>query len=482
MDDTKLNETSEEAIVKPSSKKKFKKKWILIFAVSIILIAVTVALVINYFDKKFNAINIIDDVVLKINTSIDSYKDFNSYTDKIANYSNTTADISAKFSSNNKNLEYLNNYDFKLKEYSAKDYFSVEMVLDYDKKNLFNLNGYYDNNDIFIESKDIYDGLLRIYFKDKEDQEKLDDIIRLIEAFTNSDAINDLSKTEIEAYAEALKLADISRTFKGTTINYKISINETNIQNVNGKFDTIINKNPIIREIKKFAKKYNEDNEKLPENVATPMALKADVNVETDIFEDAFSLMTIDVDIDLFSKEIKYFKIVNDDTNEVTEGTLVDSGKYKIGNEDEYEILEYSENKIAVYEYKNKEVISELLLEKKNNKIVYRIKSEEIVMDLERTELDGSMKVNINDKEFGKIDGIIKYNFNRDKNELSINMSFNTEIEGYKVNFKIDGTEKYGDNLFAKKDLNTYKNIGDLSETEFDSILKNITDKFMQFE
>lgn len=470
-------EVKEESFVE---KKASKAKIITTIAICIALIVCSVALIIYFISKSFIATTFIDSVVTSINTSIDSYNDYSSFYEKLKNYPNTVSDISAKVSSNNKNLESLNGFDLNIKGYKAKDYLALETAINYDKKNLISLNSYIDESKMFIESKDFYDGLLKIYFENKDDQEKLDDIISFFKAISNIDDLKDLSKTEIKAYAEALKVADISRKFNGMTVNYKIDINANNVKKVNDKFDTVINENPIIREFVKFLEKYDsdEENKELTENTVTPMA----INVETSYFSDVFSPMTISINVDMFSKEIKDFEIIYTETDEVIEGTRIESGKYKIGNDKEYTILEYSETRIAFLGYEYKEKISEIILEKKTDRIVGRLKEEGFTIDIEENESEGSVRFNIDDKDMGKFDGVLKYKFEEDKKEIGMDLSINTEIEGYKINFKITGTEKFGDNLFTKKDLSTYKNISDLSENEYEAIANKLMEKLMQFE
>lgn len=481
-DDTVVKEIKEE--VKDESfaeKKASKAKIIATIALCIALIVSTIALIIYFISKSFIATTFIDGVVAKINTSIDSYSNYDSIVDSLRNYQNAVGDFSIKLSSKNKNLEYLNDFELQMKEYSATDYFALEMDFLYNKKSLINLDGYFDSNDIFFESKDIYDGLLKLHLNDKEMQESLDDLIKIFKLLYEMDE-KDISKILINAYAEAIKISDITRKFNGTTVNYKIDINDNNVGKVNKKFKSTLNENHIIRELIEIIEKYyNEDEEEnviKKKEMLKPMALEEN---ETSFLDDLFEPMIISVNVDIFSREIKDFKITLDN-NEFIEGYRMESGKYRVGNDNNYLILDFDVDRFSMLEYDYKEKVSEIIFEKKSDRIIKRIKTKEVKYDIEESENNFTVTFNVDSKDYGKFDGTIKIVLNEGKNESTLNASINTEVEGYKVNLKINGTEKYGDNLFTKKDLDTYKNIEDLSESEYNSIFNKLLEKFMQFE
>ncbi|MGN1378902.1 MAG: hypothetical protein ACI4XR_00655 [Bacilli bacterium] len=422
-------------------KKKKPNKIILIILIIFIILIIGISCLIFYIRNVYNAEKFLDSINNSINIWINNNLNLSSnQRDYIENFLEYDTLSSGNFELDMDGTKIVLNYSNSL-TFNNK-YEKLYLDLKLNEEELINGNLILDDNNIYIDSKDLYDNVLY--------QDLGIDIFSYIIEYKNENKerinIDDFKViiSNLNNYLnQSLKEAECKTSYKGVNVEYKYNINNSNISIIKEKFINLIKSDDLIM---KYINEFSME------------SIFDDIN---NIKIENFSLT---INKNIFNKKINSF-ILNYDDNIITgnrnndEFIILDNDyKYIISKKDETYNIDYYENNEYIVTFKIKMVTNDsnfnldIIAEDKDNKM-------NIIIEYK---LDGNKNIfNL------KLNGEIADEDNTSK-KSTLNIIFSSDIE-------------YGKNLVNKENITNSVNINDLSYNDLMNIrekLKNIVRKF----
>ena len=449
--------------IEKNEKKKKTKIIIGIVALVIVLICLICFFIYNNF---FTPAKFIDKNVKNLTALVNNTFDT---TKKFANYDLLKEDVKDKGSititSKSGDLKAFNN--LKL-EYDASmslknEYIASDITLSQNNAKMA-LKTYLDQNNIYIDSADIYSEVLKYGTEDN-----IFNILK--ESFNENnltvDEIQSLSVKLIEYYGIALKEANMSSKLKGTTIEYQYVINKESYEKINKKLNELIKNDETF---KKILSEYEETKDNSLDISIPEDFNEKKINVTVNILKNRIEKLNIS------SKDMTFIdaKLVKGNTYEVNIANMgivkmeVEKGRinatiYDLTNKElgSYNVT-YNDNEIKMdaesnTDEKTKFSLSLEGLKSNNIKVVGKLQATDMSLDI-----NSNMKLNGNKLESSGVVSIVYA-----KNDLSINFN---------------NTQEHGKDLISKKAINNTKDLSTMNETEMQTIENNIANKLQGFD
>ena len=420
-------------------KKKPKKGFLIILILIIIIIGISCLII--YVRNEYNAKKFLDNINYSINQWIDNNLNLTSnQRDYIENFLEYDILSNGNFELNMDDTNIVLNYSNNLALNNKYEKLYLDLKLNEEK--LINGNLILDKNNIYIDSKDLYENVLYQYLE-------IDIFNYIIEYINeNKETINiddfKMIITNLVYYSnQSLKEAEFKTSYKGLNVEYVYNINSDNISKIKEKFTNLIKSDDLIM---KYVDEYSLES----------------------IFDDINSIeiedFSLTLNINMFNKKLNSFILkYNDNTitgnrNKDEFIILNNDYKYIISKIDQTYNIDYYEKDEFIVSFKIKMVTND------NN------------FNLDINAEDGNNKMNV----------IIEYKLDGNKNIFNFKLNgeiVNEEDENKKskLNIIFSSDIEYGKNLVNKENITNAVNINDLSYNDLMNIrekIKNIIKKF----
>lgn len=426
--------------------KKKKKKGLIIAL--IILLVIVLAFIIGYvyIKQTHTAEKYIDNTIA-------SAKDYvNDIFGNIASVDTTKydANINGKLtlSSETPDYEALNDLSlsFALDTSSANDYERIEASLYNKEENILTaILHLVGEEDLYIESEDITTTALKMNLKEMLASEEEDIDEEALMEILNVDTIKEMLLSTIGYLGDAVKQADLKTSFNGMTVSYIYDINNNNINDIKNTFNEKINSD----------KNYQKITELSGEELDFDLDLEPmKITLEQNILTGKFDRFTIEVDGD------------------ITTGERVGEDTYKIVIDDtEYIEIISTDTKIAIVDYIDGKIDTELKMEQVGDNTIY------LSISTGGTNIDLTLTSKYNEKDMTG-DMAIEFGIDDEEMDLAIKLDMNYKYGEGLVKVNIPTNAKSFDNLTEDEMMNLYTNLvtkmeeleflGDLFSTESD--------------
>ena len=309
----------------------------------------------------------------------------------------------------------------------------------------------YNNNKIYLNSKDIFDSPLyttldeNIFANTKE-------YVDMVKNFSNINDLENSMKNIVKYVASAIEQANMNTKTSGLNITYTYEINEKNYNKVIDKFIELVKNDKIIMSY-----------------------LENDTSI-LDSLKDSPINIVFEITIKALTNEVQSF--VLDVEGSKLEGTKVEKNKYKIVGEDTELYLECKDDVITITEGTNK-----ISIEVSNKKLglAANVENSIIELALQNDKKNSTITANI-DIEGVKVNCNVKVKEDSKNNKSDatgkIDVTYNNE------NIVIDFTNKmeYGKNKITKSDITNAKNFEQLADSETSTIMLNLYSKLGAFD
>ena len=419
--------------------KKPKKGFLIILILIIIIIGISCLII--YVRNEYNAKKFLDSINHNINLWIDNNLNLTSnQRDYIENFLEYDILSNGNFELNMDDTNIVLNYSNNLALNNKYEKLYLDLKLNEEK--LINGNLILDKNNIYIDSKDLYENVLYQYLE-------IDIFNYIIEYINeNKETINiddfKMIITNLVYYSnQSLKEAEFKTSYKGLNVEYVYNINSDNISKIKEKFTNLIKSDDLIM---KYVDEYSLES----------------------IFDDINSIeienFSLTININMFNKKLNSFILKYND-NTITGNR----------NKDEFIILNND------YKY----IISKI---DQTYNIDYYEKDEFIVsFKIKMITNDNNFNLDINAEDSNnKMNMIIEYKLDGNKNIFNFKLNgeiVNEEDENKKskLNIIFSSDIEYGKNLVNKGNITNAVNINDLSYNDLMNIrekIKNIIKKF----
>ena len=450
---TQNNINSNNNIVNNSVKKKNKGLIIgLVIAIVVLLIVVGGFV---YIKSTYNAKSFLNKNAKNIIASIDKSFDVLSINDDlIDNFDkyDMINDTNIALTTSSTTLKSLNNLQINLNEKSNinDNYLSLDLGL---KQNNESINGtiVYNNNKIYINSKDIFNSPLYTTL-DKNIFANTEEYVNMVKNFSNINDFENSMKNIVKYVTSALEQANMNTKTSGLNVTYTYEINENNYNKVIDKFIELVKNDKTIMS-------YLENDTSILDSLKdSPINIKFEITIK------------------ILTNEVQSF--VLDIEGSKLEGTKVEKDKYKIVGEDTELYLECKDDVITITEGTNK--ISIEISDKKLG-LTANVENSIIELALQNDKKSSTLTANI-DVEGVKVKCNIKVNEDSKNNKSDatgkIDITYNNE------NVVIDFTNKmeYGKNKITKSDITNAKDFEQLTDSESSTIMLNLYSKLGAFE
>lgn len=433
-------------------REKKNKKGLIIGLSAMLIVLLAVIGGIFYIKKTFNASSFLDQSSKKINTFVNEVfegLEFNKeYLDNIDTY-DLINETNIKLTTNSNNLKDLNNLEigFKTNQSIKNNYLDVDLNLKQDT-GLLNGTLVFDNNKIYIDSKDIIDKVLTT--TSKEDIfGSVNEYTEKLKSFTKND-ISSVANNLVKYMFEAFKEADINTKLNGLKATYTYEINDNNKTKINDKFMDLVKNDKALAE-------YVTENSLTLENVKAVIEVTVPTN------------------------SVESFTITSDDIK--VEGTKIENNKYKVtSGENTYEI-EVTDEKIVISGTDENNKPAQAKIEVSNDKTMIVFTANNMLLDITLDNKDKdtpNIEIKVNTEDL-KINGNItlKNDEKNKKNNLSGKISLN--YKEYDATIDITSNSKYGNNLVTKKNYTNTTDINNISDEDSLNMITNLMGKASKF-
>lgn len=434
-------------------REKKNKKGLIIGLSAMLIVLLAVIGGIFYIKKTFNASSFLDQSSKKINTFVNEvfeWLEFNKeYLDNIDTY-DLINETNIKLTTNSNNLKDLNNLEigFKTNQSIKNNYLDVDLNLKQDT-GLLNGTLVFDNNKIYIDSKDIIDKVLTT--TSKEDIfGSVNEYAEKLKSFTKND-ISSVANNLVKYMFEVLKEADINTKFNGLKVTYTYEINDNNKTKINDKFMGLVKNDKALAE-------YVTENSLTIDNVKVIV----EVTVPTNNVEN-FSITSSDIKV---------------------EGTKIEANKYKVtSGENTYEI-EVTDEKIVISGTDENNKPAQAKIEASDNKTMIIFTANDTSLDITLNNNDkntSNIEIKVNTQDL-RINGniILKNDEKNKKDNLSGKISLN--YKEYDATLDITSSSNYGNNLVTKKNYPNATNIENITEEDSLNMITNLMEKTSKFK
>jgi len=347
-------------------------------------------------------------------------------------------------------LEQLNGFEYKYKLTTDlnKKMIDSNLIVNKDSKEVLNIDGFLRDNNIIINSKNIYDKYLQVSTTDNIDFNSLnfnDNILSAILVIIKNVLIDDLDKNKMNI--EKTKIEVQGRSVKVLSNNYKLNSNDVKkiYQDV---IDALINDNTIIDSLADMLSlRKAEIKEKLKSLANNELVLNSFKDLEFKIYSSGITNKVIGFKILFNKKEIVSYI---DYKNVLNINSSVNNNKIYILKNSKETKLNYTFNNGLI----------SIIITKKED-----ITNFEFSIEVGKMEIDGNLEVEIKRVANKKIttNVILEVNGINDKDSFNINLKFGSIIQ-------VGGTILN----IPKSNIVNYEELNDYQKREIDNRFKNI--------
>lgn len=394
-----------------------------------------------YFYVFLSTERFIDAAVVKFESTMDIvFENINTQNTVIDEYD---YELKGKLSIGdyNTNIDFINS--------SQKLLTSLNIDLKQNTKDLINGNIFYQDNYLYIDSKDLYKEKLAIKMENDLFEAENDDADLNYQLLTNLDDLKYYLVKIVEYNFEALKEGKLTTSFKGINEKeYSIKLSATEKLDANKKLNDLVNDD---RKLKDIIDKYHIE----------------DYNYLT-VGEFSFTVNTI-------NNELKSFAI---STSDFDIAGKISEDKFIIESDNSKLEILMTDERIEIEGYEDDILLGKLTIEYKNNyNISFSSESFEFDVLVKNATTEAKIKINTE-----SITGDISFVISKENEKRqNITAKGNVEIEGTNFNIDLNMDYVFDNNLIEKIDTSAIKKVEDLTVEEQSELFDNMYNLFNKF-